>query len=384
MNILNIDLSQCIGCNNCVNACNHNAIHLYEDHEGFMYPNVDIEKCIDCSLCTKKCPLFVRKNRIDCNKKILIAKSINKDNRFNGSSGGFFPTLSNYYFKKGTIIYGAIYDSNSKKIIHTSTNDYPLTLIYKSKYAQSDINNVFKKIKQDLKNDLSIIFVGTPCQVSALYLFLGNKPKNLITIDFICHGVASPGFFRNFLQKKELKTGKKISNITFRDKNNGWRKASTKITYNDGTYEMLSNTFNYYYAFTHNYSLRKCCFKCSYAKNHESDITMADAWHKVDKDDTGLSMISINSELGEHVFEPIKNDFLIQNEKLTIWEKYDYAHNYNQDKRTRFFYYYTKLNYNDFELWFEKQKKREAIIDKIKVRLGKIKRILLRKNTIYK
>ena len=37
-----------------------------------------------------------------------------------------------------------------------------------------------------------MLFTGTPCQVEGLKSFLGREENNLLTMDFICHGVPSP------------------------------------------------------------------------------------------------------------------------------------------------------------------------------------------------
>ena len=53
-----------------------------------------------------------------------------------------------------------------------------------------------------------VLFSGTPCQVSALKSFLSKDYENLITTDFICHGVPSRRIWREYIE--ELRDGKKI------------------------------------------------------------------------------------------------------------------------------------------------------------------------------
>ena len=54
---------------------------------------------------------------------------------------------------------------------------------------QSSIGNVYQQVKNDLESEKQVLFTGTPCQVEGLKSYLGKEYINLITMDFICHGV---------------------------------------------------------------------------------------------------------------------------------------------------------------------------------------------------
>ena len=41
-----------------------------------------------------------------------------------------------------------------------------------SKYVQSNLKNVFKLLLEDLKNNKEVLFIGTPCQVNGLKMYL--------------------------------------------------------------------------------------------------------------------------------------------------------------------------------------------------------------------
>ena len=260
MNIFDKDLTKCIGCGNCVNICNKDAVILEENEDGFIYPKIDFHKCINCGMCVKKCPIDQQLLSLNYSSKIKIVKAKNLELLFRGSSGGFFPTVAQYLLEREWVIYGAIYDNSIKKVIHSNTEINTIQSICRSKYSQSFLNDIFKQIRLMLKTGRNILFVGTPCQVSALYLFLGTRPRNLITLDFICHGVASSGFFTNTVEYWQGKAKKEIVDVVFREKVLGWRHQVLKLVYNDSTFEIQDYNNPYYYAFTHNYSIRKCCF----------------------------------------------------------------------------------------------------------------------------
>lgn len=59
-----------------------------------------------------------------------------------------------------------------------------------------------------------VLFGGCPCQVAALYKFLGDSgTQNLYTMDIVCHGVPSPKVLRKYL--KENFADKKLVKLIF-------------------------------------------------------------------------------------------------------------------------------------------------------------------------
>lgn len=60
-----------------------------------------------------------------------------------------------------------------------------------SKYVQSNINDAYLEVKENLNKDRLVLFVRTPCQCTGLESFLGKTYENLYKCDFICHGVPS-------------------------------------------------------------------------------------------------------------------------------------------------------------------------------------------------
>lgn len=377
MNIYDKDLSKCIGCNNCANICTKGAIILEENQDGFIYPKIDLNKCTNCGMCIKKCPIDQQNPSFKFTPKIKIIKAKNSETLFAGSSGGFFPTIAQYLLNNGWIVYGAIYDNIQKKVIHVNTENTPLHLICRSKYTQSYLNDSFKQIRSLLKTGKEILFVGTPCQVAALYLYIGERPQNLITLDFICHGVASSGYFTKMIEHWQKEQNKNITNITYREKLLGWRHLVMKATFDDSTYAIKDYSSDYYYAFTHNYSIRKCCFKCNFPRRHQADISMGDAWHKKDKEDTGLSIISINTLKGEKLFASTKNQFNIEDDSIDSWNINDAYHNYNPKKYDIFFKQYKRMNIEDLNKWLNKKQHIEKYIDHTRVLLGKFKQKLI-------
>lgn len=322
----------CCGCSACVQKCLRQCISLQEDNEGFLYPVVDKEICIDCGLCEKVCPILYQG---DTRKPLKVYAAINKDEeiRRQSSSGGVFTLLAEKVINEGGVVFGARFDENWEVRHDYAETIEELAVFRGSKYVQSRIEDNFKKAETFLKEGRKVLFSGTPCQIAGLNRFLRKKYDNLLSVDFICHGVPSPSIFRwyiineigkikkipyvnynlsktirikRFTDKYELD----IKNIVFRYKNTSWKnynfllnvldKSSEKINCLNLEYN-VTDSEHFLYGFIHDYYLRPSCYYCRMKNNRSgSDITLADFWGIEDidnefKDDKGVSLLSINT-----------------------------------------------------------------------------------------
>lgn len=191
----------CCGCAACVQRCPKRCISMKEDNEGFLYPVVDESVCIDCGLCEKVCPIINRPEKLPV-KEVLAVKNRNEAERMASSSGGVFIALAKKTIEKGGVVFGAVFDENWE-VMHT----YAETLdevkpMMGSKYLQSRIGNSFRDAEKFLKEGREVLFTGTPCQVTALHNYLRKDYLNLLSVDFLCHGVPSPGVWRKYLDEE--------------------------------------------------------------------------------------------------------------------------------------------------------------------------------------
>lgn len=320
--------SLCCGCGGCAIVCPTNSITMSLDESGFVFPSVNTDLCINCDLCEKKCPVLNHDNETDLNHQMYIAYSKNKTTRFNGSSGGMFGVFAEKIISDGGVVYGAAFDEDFKlKCTEASTiND--LTPLYKSKYIQSDLGDSFIKIKERLDSGKQVLLVSTPCQVYALKLYLNKEYKNLITIDFVCHGVPSQFLFdkcKNYVEEKE---NIKLLEYSFRaKKKNGATPHYYKIKYKKGKNLKekiaLYTDSPFYYGFQRYITLRDSCYECHFSySNRVSDITIGD-FHEVDKylkginRFDGVSSVVINTEKGKQLYNDIKEN--------TVWNILDFS-----------------------------------------------------------
>ncbi len=234
--------------------------------------------------------------------------NLNKSEREKSSSGGVFIFLAKKVIEKNGVVFGARFDEHWKVIHDYAENMENVTAFLTSKYAQSSMRNMFCKAKGFLENNRLVLFSGTPCQIKGLKFYLGKEYHNLLTVDFICHGVPSPKVWEEYL--KEKSNGKTIRAVNFRDKTEGWEKFSLKIEFEDGSV-YRENKFQdlYMKGFLKDIYLRPSCYQClDKGINRLSDITLADFWgiEHIKPEifaDRGISAVLIHSIYGEKIWE---------------------------------------------------------------------------------
>ena len=335
-----IDKSKCCGCNACVQRCPKQCISMREDEEGFLYPYVDIPSCVDCGICEKVCPVL---NQEEPRKplQVFAAKNKNEDQRLRSSSGGIFILLAEQTIREGGVVFGARFDKNWEVEHCYAETLEELEPLMRSKYVQSRIGNTYKEAERFLKGGRKVLFVGTSCQIAGLHRFLKRDYDNLFTVDFICHGVPSPGVWRKYLGEIEncipsrsevagknsvlsfsLKSMPVITGINFREKQLGgycWKKYGFVVhtkspSKGDQNTVLLSTIFQeniFMKAFLQNLILRPSCYSCPAKEGRSrSDLTIADFWGietvfpKFD-DDKGVGVVFVHTEKGENVFSSI-------------------------------------------------------------------------------
>lgn len=192
---------ECCGCNACAQRCPKSCITMREDSEGFLYPEVDKEICIDCGICEKVCPVMYQGNK---RKPLAVyaVKHKNNEIRLSSSSGGVFTALAESVIDEGGVVFGAKFDDNWCVVHSYSETKEGLAAFRGSKYLQSRIGDSFKKVECFLKANRKVLFSGTPCQIAGLKRFLRKEYDNLLTVDFVCHGVPSPGVWREYLNEE--------------------------------------------------------------------------------------------------------------------------------------------------------------------------------------
>lgn len=317
--------SKCCGCTACANICPKKAITMVEDEEGFLYPQIDESKCVNCGLCKKVCAFqegYSISGRLE-DIEVYAAKSKNQETKRESSSGGMFTEISNYVLENNGVVYGAAFDKDFKVLHIRTTNESERNRCRGSKYSQSDLADVYSKVKLDLNNDKLVMFTGTPCQVAGLNKFLeGINKEKLILVDIVCHGTPSPKLFREYISFIENINKAKVKEYCHRSKDKGWRHIE-KVVYDNGKEDsdtILSQSWKQ--IFYTNLALRKTCYNCKYTNTlRPSDITIADFWgiertspEFVDKQ--GVSLVIVNTKKGKEIFRNLKQNITSKDEKI--------------------------------------------------------------------
>ena len=352
-----LPLKDCTGCSACAHICPKNCISLLSDNYGFLYPHINNDICINCGICENICPVLnIAEQDTPINTNCYAAKTNEETIRSQSSSGGVFSVIAEKVLKNNGIVYGAAFDKNFVvKHIGISTID-DLDLLRRSKYVQSDLNNCFTDIESNLKDGKTVLFTGTPCQIEGLLSYFKKPYDNLITMDFVCHGVPAPAVWERYKEQLEEQYNSTIRNVNFRDKSLGWKTSSLYVEFENGN--VYCNTFSndpYIKAFLTNLDLRNSCYSCKFkTTNHKSDITVADYWG-IDKivpeidDDKGISLLLVNTEKGNDLLADIKNHLTLA--KTDVEKSFTYnpciiksapRHNFRQ-------YFLSSYNKVDFE-----------------------------------
>ena len=321
------DEDYCMGCGACVSVCRFGALELKPDEFGYYKPVKDSDKCVDCGMCEKVCPALNGIRSHNETEPALYAFYTNDEEAHeNGSSGAFFPLISEQFIHLGGVVFGAAWNKdiagersniweNGLYVEHTGTeNIKDLHIFFKSKYMQSYLGETDLKVKNALESGRQVLFSGCPCQIAGLYSFLGKQYDNLYTIDLLCGNSSSAGFFQKYIDEN---FGKKIRDYSFRYKGGGNADCTAiQITYSDNTEDILRGLeSDDYQRVYHDHTM--CPVHCQKCKYHSlpryGDVTIGDFWgyynyDTKDYNSRGMSAVLINNEKGRKLLDMIPKD----------------------------------------------------------------------------
>lgn len=308
------DKLQCCGCTACASICAHDAITMQPDALGFLYPVVDKDKCVNCGLCEKVCAF---NDHYDTSLNLpqpdaYAARHKDMKEVETSRSGAAFIAISDYVLENGGVVYGAGYTDHFRVVHKRATTKEERDEFKGSKYVQSDLDHVFRQVKKDLKDGLTVLFSGTPCQTAGLNSYIGKKLReNLILVDIVCHGAPSPNLWKDYLLWQEKKFGEKIAAVNFRNKKYGWDDHRETLTF--------GNRERAFTIYTHLFYLdsffRNSCYTCKYCNTmRPSDITLGDFWGlskifpNLNRDNKGYSLLFANTQKGKDLIRFVSDD----------------------------------------------------------------------------
>ena len=306
------DKTKCAGCTACAAICPRDAIQMICDQEGFRYPCVDTALCVDCGLCDKVCALNKAPQPV-AQQQAYAVKHTDKGILQNSTSGGAFTALSDLVLEAEGVVYGAVLGEDLVVRHKRAATKEARDAMRGSKYVQSDLGDVFRLVKKDLQDKKKVLFTGTPCQVSGLKSFLGDKQEGLLCCDLICHGVPSPLIFGEHMGYLQKKLGRPIAEYRFRDKKWGWHvHREMAVVRNGKQYYSTPETDMWRNIYYSRIVTRPSCAACPYSNlDRCGDITIGDC-RGIDKvhpdfgSDEGVSLVIVNTPVGQEAMEKIK------------------------------------------------------------------------------
>lgn len=317
------NLNDCTGCLLCKVACPKGAISVVQDEYKHAIPRIDASKCVECHRCEHVCPSINPTHFNEPPSYCYAAWNKNKNERHTSASGGLSFIISKAFVVAGGVFVGC--ESSNEGVRHTLCRQTDgLNKYQGSKYVQSNIEDVFSQIKKLLDAGEKVLFAGTPCQVAAIKSYLSKDFDGFYSVDLVCHGVPSPLLRKEWMEYKTKESGNEVVDMKFRVKNPDQHCTAIQYYYKDkSSLKVPLPNDVYFLSFVYNYTLRKSCYNCKYAKlERVGDITLADFWGYEPKSlkyksyRKGTSMMLINSSKGEYLFNLIKGDVILDKRSI--------------------------------------------------------------------
>ncbi len=309
---------QCLGCFACANICPHGAIEMEEDAIGALQPVINTKKCIECGACSKACPVL---HPVGTNSVMDCYAVWSKDENVvrNSASAGLVTTLSKIIINDGGVVFGTRYDNNCLIFDYAEDID-KLGEFQGSKYIHAHVRDSYRKIKEFLRQNRKVLFVGTPCQTAGLKSFLRKDYEKLITIDLICHGVPPQKYLTEYMQG--IMGKKPYDKILFRGP-----EGEKTVAYNKGktVYRKDKARDLFYSAYAKSYINRENCYTCPFTSlSRVGDITAGDFWglNKKDlKEDAAnipyVSLAFVNTKKGHDLLKEAEKELYCEKREIT-------------------------------------------------------------------
>ena len=305
----------------CINVCPNNAITIVEDEVGYFFPSINQNECVNCGLCIKTCP-STTPTELHYPEKRFVGFTCDRNEQFASTSGGIATAVCRYVIHHGGVAYGCT-AMDYRDVHHIRiVNEDDLNLLRGSKYVQSRIGLIFQQIREDLKYR-KVAFVGCPCQVAGLNNYLRKPYDNLITMDFVCHGVPCNTILTEAV--KSYKVEDKAQSVAFRKKEKNGNTVYGLFVKDDQGNMIVDKPFPqdpYITGFLSAMFYRPSCYSCQYAQIKRcSDLTLGD--YKEGKLKTslsaqkryGISVILANTPKGITLLQEMAKDLQIEEQK---------------------------------------------------------------------
>ena len=313
---MKISKHSCTGCGVCSLICPKDCIKMQLDKLGMLIPEVSSTQCIHCGSCIAQCP---QNNPVEFHEPLgcYAAWSKHITDYVYSASGGVAAEIARFQIKYNSVIYGCDYDKNGDLFHFRVTKETDIPRLQSSKYSQSTAYTCYQMIKKDLLSNISVVFIGTPCQVAGLLRYLKADHSNLITVDLVCHGTPPNTYLKNYLLS--LGIDSPYDRIRFRGEFDQqltiWKNGRI-------VYQKDKSTDPYFAAFYKNMISYNACYTCQYATSKRvADITIGDFWglkdlRSIRKMSNRPSLIMTNTAKGQQYFNALASQLIFEERDL--------------------------------------------------------------------
>jgi len=269
---------------------------------------IDESRCVNCGACTRVCQQVNPITRVSP-QAWFQGWSSDSLSRAKSSSGGLAISLMQCFLQDGGYVCGCVFEKG-QFVYRLTKDEKELDCFRGSKYVKSDPADIYSRIKELLKDGERVLFIGLPCHVAALKLFVGAEQENLFTVDLICHGTPSSRILQNCFKEHGIDLDK-IQSVRFREKNQ-FRIVSFRENGKEFSFTPKSVRDRYTIGFLNGLFYTDNCYSCQYADlKRVSDITIGDSWGSELEDiSKGVSLILCQTDKGEALVKKTETTML--------------------------------------------------------------------------
>lgn len=339
MGSANLYKEYCTGCGLCHSVY---GVELVPDEKDFLSPEIS-EDNIDKF--KKICPCggaatyeMSDKNIWGKQENVYLGWSSDSDIRRKASSGGVLTSLCIYLLKHGLVsgIIQTVGDNvyGTKTVVSRTEED-----VLKCMGSRYSVSAPLYDIKQLVKENEVYAFVGKPCDVSALRMYLkedaGLSKQIAYMFSFFCAGTPSGKAQKMLL--KELGCNNRSECVSLQYRGNGWPGYATavkkdgsesKMSYNDSWGKILGR------------DVRKICRFCMDGIGEMADISCGDAWYLDDNnmpdftENEGRNVIFARNAKGLELLKKAITDGVVIAEEYEECEELKYIQKYQYERRS--------------------------------------------------